>query len=118
MPNQKQPELSMTASVIVLLFGLALLLGMVAYKKSTAKPPAKKQQADAMSPEEAKSATDLRAKAFVIGRTMARAGVIEPDSKEMDAMARAAQAKYGDTHSRQWFKYHFEMGFWAGWESR
>lgn len=118
MPKQKQPELSMTASIILCLVGLSAVLGMVVHKKSTAKPPAKKQQADKISPEEAKAATDIFGKAFVIGRTMSRAGVIEPDGKEIDAMARAAQTKYGDTHSRQWFKYHFEMGFWSGWESR
>lgn len=119
MAKPKPAELSTTASVIVFLFGAALLLGMVAYRKNTFKPRAPKQQAQQkMSPEEAKAAADIFGKAFVIGRTMSRAGVIEPDGKEMDAMARAAQTKYGDTHSRLWFKHHFVMGFWEGWESR
>jgi hypothetical protein len=112
------PELSITASLMVLLLGVAAVLAMAVYRNNTAKPRAPKQHAEKMSLEEAKAAADVFGKAFVIGRTMSRAGVLEPDGRQMDAIARVAQTEYGDTHSRQWFKSHFARGFWEGWESR
>jgi hypothetical protein len=118
MAKKKPEELSMTASVVIFLVGAACLLGMLAYKKNTQRPAKPKQQVQKMSAKEQEQAANIFGRAFTIGRTMARAGVIEPTAAEIDAMSRATQTKIGDTHARLWFKQHFQNGFWAGWESR
>jgi hypothetical protein len=95
MANQKPPELSMTASVVILLIGAVCLLGMIAYKKNTAKPAVvNKELRNAMQQLKAKQ-NDPRVKAcsdaaWSMGKTFRQQGRIKPSDAELHAMALAA----------------------------
>jgi hypothetical protein len=98
---------------------LSMALGIVEQIRNPPKPrPAAPQKKDAPPTEEELAGRDIMAKAYIVGRTMARSGAIKPNAAQMDALSRAAQAQAGDTHTRGWFKQYFEAGFWEGWKAR
>jgi len=97
----------------VALFVLAMAVSSVDIK------PKKEVQAKAAKEEKDRAdGLEISKKAYVVGRTMARSGVVKPNAAQMDALSRAAHAQAKDTRTRTWFKQYFETGFWQGWNSR
>ena len=123
MAKPKPAELNTTASVIVFLFGAALLLGMVAYKKSTSKPRVvNKELQNAIEELKAKQ-NDPRVKAcsdaaWAMGKAFRQEGKQKPSDTELHAIALAACDHFKVPKQMRGVAVEkFKSGFGWGWSS-
>lgn len=121
MPKQKQPELSMTASIILCLVGLSALLGMVVYKKSTSKPRAINKELQSAIAELKAKQSDPRVKAcsdaaWAMGKTFREQGKQKPSDSELHSIAIAACDHFKvPAQMRGVAVEKFKSGFGWGW---
>lgn len=123
MPKQKQPELSMTASIMLCMVGVSAMLAIVAYRQSTAKPrTVNKELQNAIAELKAKQ-NDPRVKAcwdaaWAMGKTFRKEGKQKPSDSELHSIALAACEHYKVPPDMRGVAVDkFKSGFGWGWSS-
>jgi hypothetical protein len=123
MAEQKPPELSMTASVVIILIGAACLLGMMSCKKNTAKPAVGNPELKRSMDELSRKLKDPRVSqcfqaAFAMGKSMRQQGAMRPGDAELHQLGlRACNYFKVPQDMRGVAVDKFKNGFGWGWSS-
>jgi len=123
MAEQRPPELSMTASVVIILIGASCLLGMMSCKKDTTKTSVGNPELKRSMDELTRKLKDPRVSqcfqaAFAMGKSMRQQGAMRPSDAELHQLGlRACNYFKVPQDMRGVAVDKFKNGFGWGWSA-